>query len=176
MQILIAKRSMVLFMGIAFIFTVGTAPLAAQEMTKISGKMTLAAEMQNMVEIGDTEGHTFNFSVFEGTNSSTGTRKFMDGANVVNVAVSDLVKGNGTHQTYATISKKDDAIIAKCQGKNVAKMSAEGESMMTFEGTFTYVGGKGRYKNIQGKGTYKGKYISKKIYVVEWEGEYVIKK
>jgi len=176
MQTHTSKRPVALLIAIALLFTVGATSLMGQEMNKISGKMTLAAETQETVNIGDADGHTITFSVFEGTNFSIGVRKFMDGAHVVNVAFSDLVKYNGPHQTYTTISKKDDAVIAECQGKTMTKMSADGEPMVVFEGTFTYVGGKGLYKDIQGKGIYKGQYVSPKIYVVEWEGEYFVKK
>jgi hypothetical protein len=44
------------------------------------------------------------------------------------------------------------------------------------EGTFSYTKGTALFENIQGGGTYKGKYISEKTYIVEWEGEYFIKK
>lgn len=175
MEILTSKRPIAL-VAIVLLFTVSVTSLVAQKMTEVSGKMTLAAEMQEPMSIGDADDHTVTFSVFEGTNASTGSNKFMDGAHVVNVAFSDLVKYNGPHQTYTTVSKKDDAVIVKCQGKNTGIMSPDGEPIVTFEGTFSWIAGTGRFKGIQGNGTYKGQYISPKIYTIEWEGEYFIKK
>ncbi len=175
MQIIAGKRQVGLFVSILLIFFMLT-PLIAQEKKKISGKMTVAATKQEMVDIGDTKGHTVGFSIFEGTNFSTGAQKFMDGAHATNVAFGDFVMGSGPHQTYVTITQNDNAAIARCEGKSKATPSPDGTMMVTFEGTFTYVGGKGAFENIQGKGTYKGKYLAKNIYTAEWEGEYFIKK
>jgi len=175
MDILTSKRPIAL-VAIVLLFTVSVTSLKAQKLTKVSGKITVAAEVHEQMSIGDVDDHTVTFSVFEGTNASTGSNKFMDGAHAVNAAYSDLVQYNGPHQTYITLSKKDDAAIAKCQGKNAVIMSPDGEPIVTFEGTFSWIAGTGRFKGIQGNGTYKGQYISPKIYTVEWEGEYFIKK
>jgi len=175
MQVSAGKRSTVLFVSIILTFFV-LMPLMAQDKTKVSGTMTLAATKQEMAEIGDTKDHTVSYSIFEGTNFSTGAHKFMDGAQVTNISFNDLVMGSGPHQTYVTVAQKDNAIIAKCEGKSKTTLSPDGTMIVTFEGTFTYVGGKGAFENIQGKGTYKGKYLAKNIYTTEWQGEYFIKK
>jgi hypothetical protein len=148
----------------------------AQKMTEISGKFTLAATWQETVEIGDTEDHTVGFSVFEGANFNTGKNEFMDGAHIVNTAHNDIVKGNGSHQTYVKMSAGGDAVFAKSEGNTTTVLSEDGTPVTTFEGTFTYIGGKGAYENIYGGGTYKGKFITKNIYVVMWQAEYALKK
>ncbi len=176
MQVIAGKRSAVLFVCLVLIFVFGLTPLIAQEKMKVSGKMTLAVTKQETADIGDTEGHTLVFSTFEGTNFSTGAHKFMDGFHVTNNSFNDLVKGSGPHQAYVTVAKKDNALIAKCEGNSKTTTSPDGTMITTFEGTFTWVAGKGAFGNIQGKGSYKGKYISEKIYNVEWKGEYFTKK
>jgi hypothetical protein len=148
----------------------------AQKMTKISGKMTLAATMQERADIGDPEGHVVSLSVFEGSNVNTGTNKFMDGAYVANTASSDYIKGSGPHQTYVKMSANGDAAFAKCVGETKTVLTDDGTPVSTFEGSFTYVGGTGAYKNIHGGGTYKGTFIAKNVYVATWEGEYFIEK
>src|SRR5229473_8076155 len=50
---------------------------------KIAGKTTLTLTKQEVVEVGDTEGHTLGLGVWEGTNVSTGSHPFMDGAKIV---------------------------------------------------------------------------------------------
>jgi len=176
MQTYISKRSIVSSMCLALVLVFCTTPLMAQKMTKISGKMTLAATMQERADIGDTEGHIVSLSIFEGTNVNTGTNAFMDGAHVTNTAFVDYTKGNGSHQTYVKMSANDDAVFAKCEGRTTTVLSDDGTSVTTFEGTFTYVGGTGQFENIHGSGTYKGKYIATHIYVAMWDGEYYIKK
>jgi uncharacterized protein affecting Mg2+/Co2+ transport len=61
-------------------------------------------------------------------------------------------------------------------GKNATTISPEGKPVTTLEGSWTYTKGTGKYENIQGSGSYKGKLISRTIFIIEWEGEYFIKK
>ena len=156
------------------VYSVVSLDAIAQQMTKISGKMTLANIERQAYESGYTEGHSLALSQAEGINISTGANVFMDGAQVVNFSFADLVKGNGPHQGYVKLLKKDDAVISKWQGKITTIMSNEGIPITTFDGTFSYVKGLGKFNNIQGKGTFRGKFISKMIYTVEWEGEYSV--
>ena len=156
------------------VYSVVSLDAIAQQMTKISGKMTLANIERQVYESGYTEGHSLALSQAEGINISTGANVFMDGAQVVNFSFADLVKGNGPHQGYVKLLKKDDAVISKWQGKITTIMSNEGIPITTFDGTFSYVKGLGKFNNIQGKGTFRGKFISKMIYTVEWEGEYSV--
>lgn len=171
-----SKRSITSLFCAALILLLCTTPLMAQKMTKISGKMTVAATMQERAEIGDTEGHVVGFFIYEGTNVNTGTSEFMDGAHVMNTIYVDYIMGSGPHQTYVKMSTNGGAAFAKCEGETKTVLSDDDTPVVTFEGTFTYVGGTGAYENIHGGGTYKGKFIAEKIYVAMWEGEYSIKK
>ena len=130
--------------------------------------------LEEPMEVGDTEEHAMVLGHSEGTNTSTGENVFMDGAQIVNLSFSDLVKGNGPHQGYVEFTKGEDAVFAKWQGTVTTMMSDEGTPMMSFEGTFTYIGGMGQYMGIKGSGTYKGYFTSETEYMTEWEGEYAI--
>ena len=160
---------------IILVFSLGALEAIAQQMTKISGKMTCSYTDRQAFESGYTEGHSISLSESEGTNVSTGENVFMDGAQVVNLSFSDLVKGNGPHQGYVKLIKKDDAVFIKWQGKITTVISDEGTPLTKFDGTYSYIKGSGKFSNIQGGGTFQGKFISKNIYTVEWEGEYSVK-
>ena len=147
-----------------------------QKKTKIAGKHTFAYTTLNTINVGDTEGHIIVLSEYEGFNVSTGKNKFMDGAQDVGMGFSDLVKENGTDQGYGNFSLNGDVIFWKDQGKTATTLSPEGKPVTTSEGSWTYIKGTGKYENIQGSGTYKGKPISRTIFIAEWEGEYFIKK
>ena len=71
---------------------------------------------------------------------------------------------------------ESDAGSDALNARTKAVLSEDGTPVTTFEGTFTYISGKGAYENIYGNGTYKGKFITKNIYVVMWQAEYAIKK
>jgi len=175
MRILTSQRIMVLFISLALICGLCVSSLMAQQKFKIAGKATAAYTVREVVEVGDTEGHSLYLLKNEGFNESTGEHKFMDGAEVVWFAISDYIKGNGPHTVYLKMSLNDDVVCAKAEGKTTTILSPEGKPVTTFEGSFTFTKGTGKYKNIQGSCTYKGKLASSVIIINEWEGEYFIK-
>jgi len=48
---------------------------------------------------------------------------------------------------------------------------ANGQPRISFHGTWEQVKGTGKYQGTQGKGSYKGHYISQTDYVVDWVGQ-----
>ena len=171
-----AKKLFGLFISLILIFALGVTTSIAQQKIKVSGKHTFAYTKQYTINVGDTEGHIIALDEFEGFNVSAGEEKFMDGALDVGMTFQDLVMGNGTHQGYGNFSLNGDVIFWKHQGNTATTISPEGKPVTTFEGSWTYTKGTGKYENIQGSGTYKGKLMSRTIFIMEWEGEYFIKK
>jgi len=157
------------------VLAIGVMPLSAQERTKIAGKMTLTQPVRQMLDIGDTPGHQLVMAEAKGMNLSTGEHKFMDSTQAVNMAFDDLAQGNGPQQGYARLWQKADTVFIKWQGEVSTTLSAEKTAVTTFQGAWFYTKGTGQLHNIQGRGTYKGKFISQTDYVVDWEGEYSIK-
>ncbi len=94
----------------------------------------------------------------------------MADADVVNVELTDLVRGTGIHQGYYTMGKGGDTTVAQWQGKVTTTMSADQRPMTSFNGTWKYVHGAGRYAGIKGSGTYKGQFVAADRYAVTWEG------
>lgn len=176
MRILTSKLSTVLFINLFVFFALCATTSIAQQKIKVSGKHTMASTPGTTINVGDTEDHIISLSTFEGVNVSTGKNKFMDGALDIGMTFADLVKGKGSHQGYGNFSLNGDVIFWKHQGKTETTLSPEGKPVTTSEGSFTWTKGTGKYENIQGGGTYKGKDISKTITIIEWEGEYFIKK
>ena len=175
MRILPSRRLTVLFISIALIFGLCVSSLMAQQKFKIAGKITAAYTVREVVEVGDIEGHSLYLLKNEGFNESTGEHKFMDGAETVWFGIADYIKGNGSHTVYTKLSLNDNVVYAKAEGKTTTILSPEGKPVTTFEGSFTFTKGTGKYKNIQGSCNYKGKLVSSVIIVNEWEGEYFIK-
>lgn len=148
----------------------------AQQKTKVSGTTTAAVTEEKMFEIGDVEGHAMVLSKQEGVNLSKGTNPFMDGAQVINISADDIIKGTGKHQSYVKYFKMMDTVYAKCEGKSTMTVAPDGTPNMSIEGTFAWIKGTGKYQNIQGIGSYKGKFISRTIWTLDWQGEYSFKK
>ena len=171
-----AKKLIGLFISLVLIFALGVTTLIAQQKIKVTGKVTFALTIQDSINVGDTEGHMISLSELDGFNVSAGEEKFMDGSQFVSMGFDDLVMGNGTHQGYGNFSLNEDVIFWKYRGNTVTTISSEGKPVTTLEGSFTFTNGTGKYENIQGSGTYKGKPMSRTITIMEWEGEYFIKK
>ena len=146
--------------------------LYAEQPTKISGKITAEITRQDTVAVGDTEGHNMYLQVSDGTNSSTGEEGFMAGALIHNVAFADIVRGNGVHQGYVKFTKGGSSAFAGWEGKVTTTLTSDSTSVISHEGTFSYIGGTGRFENIKGGGKYSGRYTSTGGYVTEWQGEY----
>jgi len=163
---------------LALIAAVAVTTSIAQQKSehKIAGKSTFTLSKQEVIEVGDTEGHTLGIAVWEGTNVSTGSHPFMDGAKIVVMGFGDLVKGTGPDQGYDRMTKDGDTAFVRYSGKVTATSSGGAITGVTYEGKFSWISGTGQFQGIQGGGTYKGKMTSEKTDVVEWEGEYTIKK
>jgi len=146
------------------------------EKFKVSGKQTCAYNKLERIEVGDIDGHMVSYMVSEGVNVSTGNVIFFNGAQLVSIITSDIVYFNGVFQGYTKFTNKGDNLFSKFEGNITNTLSAEGNHVQSMEGTFTFIGGTGQYENIHGTGIFKGRYLSKIIYVNEWEGEYWIER
>lgn len=144
---------------------------------KVAGKQTIAYTRQDRANVGDIEGHMVSLIESEGVNLSTGETEYMNGAQVFNVVTSDLVNFNGPIQGYSITKKKEDSVFGKFDGKISTTISADGTPVAVIEDVhLTWIKGTGQFKNIKGVAVAKGRYISKNIYLVDWEGEYWIEK
>jgi hypothetical protein len=110
------KRWLAAIVCLSLIIALVVATAMAQKKHEIAGKMTMVYPTQERLEVGDTEGHVLSFGVAEGTNECISKYKFMDGAQAVNMAYSDLVQGNGPHQGYLKLTLGEDAVFFKWEG------------------------------------------------------------
>jgi len=170
MQILKSKKLLLLLISISAIFVLGVTTSLAQEKIKNKGKRFGTFESKASIKVDDTEGHTLGAGSGKGVDVIQNSIFF-------SWSTLDLVKGNGTHQGYGKVIQKDGSIaFNRFQGKVSTTMSPKGRPLVTFEGTWSFTKGTGKWKNVQGNGTYKGKYIGPGIFTYDWEGEYFIKK
>ena len=146
-----------------------TPALQAEEKTVKSQAIRHLTKME-VVKVG--EGHII------GVSERSGLAIFEDGEVATTTAQStfDSMQGSGTHQGYAQYVFEDGSTyVAKYQGTS---KSADGGKTATFEGTFDYVSGTGRFEGIKGNGSYNGKrYLPGKDggdYVVDVTGTYTV--
>ena len=170
MRIIKSKRLMLLVISLASIFALGVTTSLAQEKTKIAGKRYGVHTKREVIKLDDTKGHVLVLSESKGIDVATG-------AQFVSGTFGDYVKGNGPHWGHGKAIYPDGSVVfSTMKMKVTTTLSPEGKPITTFEGTFSLTKGTGKYENIQGGGTVKGKIIGPGIYTYDYEGEYSIKK
>ncbi len=148
--------------------------LYAGSMTKVEGEMTMEMSGSDSLAVPDAQGHHMYLQVYEGTNVSTGDNEFMAGATLHNTSFADVAQGNGAHQGYVEFTKDGSRTFAKWEGTITTTVAADSTMIRSFEGEFSFIGGTGELENIQGAGTYTGRYTSKTTLTADWKGEYTL--
>lgn len=128
-----------------------TAPSAwADKTVKVKGRVVYHIVKVDLMDVGDAPGHVLALAEQRGL-LTTDTGEVGTWSTKV---VLDLRNGTGTHQAY-TVTMFEDKSTMITQGKGATTAHPDGSS--AFEGTFTYIGGTGRYAGIAGGGSYAGK-------------------
>jgi hypothetical protein len=147
--------------------------LTAQAQTKISGASQCnKPDQQNSVEVGDKPGHVFMI----GKQSCTWT-KAMEVGGVTDKsyesAIFSEISGTKGHDHGFAVDTYDngDKGFVRWQGATTLK---DGQAVGQ-EGTWSFAGGTGKLKGIQGKGTYKCTAAGDGA-TCEVEGEYTLPK
>jgi hypothetical protein len=85
----------------------------------------------------------------------------------------DSVAGTGTHRGYYTNRLKNgDTEYGSFEGTFKSTFKEDGSWEMTmWEGIYKVIGGTGKFKNIKGSGTYRGKATAEEGALTEFEGE-----
>lgn len=69
----------------------------------------------------------------------------------------NTVAGNGVHRGYEVqVFRNGDSAYTKYEGTHKVITKEDGGWEVTYEGTQSYLGGTGTYKDIRGEGTYRG--------------------
>lgn len=70
----------------------------------------------------------------------------------------NTVGGDGTHKGYEVlIFKNGDVAYSQYEGTHKVTVKEDGAWEVNYEGTQSFIGGTGMYKNIKGPGTYTGR-------------------
>ena len=174
-----ASTSKAAVLATAFLAALGVAfclnAVSAGSGTAASGNMSATYAKKDAVPVGDPKmGHVLMLTMAKGKNANTSGGDFLDGAEFTNVEISDLDRGNGPHQGYATFSNGADSAVAKWQGQVTTVLNADNTPNTTFKGEWSYVSGSGKYAGLKGNGTYSGRITSEQTYEVNWKGSYVL--
>jgi hypothetical protein len=138
---------------------------------RTGGTFTMTYTQQQVTPMGDVEGHIVIAGQAAGTGRSAGASPFMDGAVVTQVSLTELTQGSGPDQGYIVESKDGETSSTRYTGSVKTVPGPDGQPLTTFEGTWTKLGGSGRYAGVTGAGRYRGRMTAPNASVIEWEGE-----
>jgi hypothetical protein len=83
----------------------------------------------------------------------------------------DSIAGSGSHRgRWIGTDKDGDKFYSQFEGTHKTVVKEDGSWETTWEGKWQWMGGAGKYKNIKGSGSYKGK-ATPKGFINEDEGE-----
>jgi hypothetical protein len=138
-------------LAVAIITAFVAVPLAsAEKIVQEKGRTVFHVVKVEAVQVGDVPGHVVGVADQRGLIfPDTGEVGTWSGK-----VIFDLTNGTGTSQTYAVITLEDKSTMINL---NKTVVTARSDGTSTFEGTFTYIGGTGRFAGIQGTGSYTGK-------------------
>jgi hypothetical protein len=162
-------------LSLVFLMTMALAAFATAQ-TKIAGTLQCAkSDPSHSIEVGDKPGHVMVVEKAACTWAKPlemGGSQTKDGVSVQTMEVSGgKSSGSGTH--WGTMVSGDKYFV-RFQGK--ATLDKDGV-VQSVNGTWSYTGGTGKLKGLQGKGTYKsGKANADGGSTVEIEGDYKLPK
>jgi len=122
---------------------------AGEKTEKFKGRHITQITKMHVIKVGDVEGHIVGIFQRRGLNFINGEVSLYKGSGTF-----DFIKGKGTAEGYAQITYEDGSTTV---GKFQGTMEPLKGKRSTGKGTFTYVGGSGRFEGIKGGGPWTSK-------------------
>ena len=141
--------------------------------TQVSGTLKCGgnkADIQNTVEVGDHPGHLL--LVGKGTCTWNAPLEIagLKSAAYTGASTTEVNGAKFQDRGYAVITMENgDKVYARNLDMGT---TTEGGKASTYEGTWSFTGGTGKFKGTKGKGTYKGSGATDGITTAQIEGEY----
>ncbi len=124
---------------------------------------------RTVVSPGDDPKHELTLTIRRDTTTSSDP-DFNETEQIV-YEQSDSVEGTGTHRGYfRRLFKNGDTGYGPYEGTHKTTVKEDGSRETTWEGTYKFTGGTGKFKNVKGGGTYRGKATAQGA-STEFEGE-----
>ena len=134
--------------GILFIAALLLVPAtqARAKSEKVEGRSFTQITRIHVIKVGDVDGHVIGVFERRGLGSVNG-----EVAKYLNRGMFDYIKGKGTAEGYTTYTFEDGSTtVAKFQGT----VTPTKDKRSTAKGTYSYIGGSGRFEGIKGGGSW----------------------
>jgi hypothetical protein len=140
----------------------------------VSGKAIFLITPATRISLGAPEDdHVMVHSSERGTQLEFNGSELLKDCSLLRTSTCDLVRGRGNCFGYHIFESSDgDRLLAKFSGVLLPESSSDKKPPeAVVRGTWIYVKGSGKFANVKGGGSYRGRYISKTEYTLEWSGE-----
>ena len=154
-------------------FTILALGMWASAQTKISGTQTCAKpDPLYTVQVGDTAKHVLSMSQTKCTWPKPIEMEGVQTKDDVGTTVSDVRGTNSRDHGYDVSNMSNgDKLFVRFQSTTKVK-----DGVPEVEGKWNFTGGTGKFKNLKGGGTFKGKGNADGSSTADIEGEYTIGK
>jgi hypothetical protein len=129
---------------------------------------------QTLVPLGPGDDPKHELVVLKiGRHTTTSPDPDWNGTEQIIYEQDDDVAGTGTHRAYyVRLHKNGDTEYGTYEGTHKTTNKEDGSWLeTTWEGTWKAIGGTGKFKNIKGSGTYRGKATAAEGAITDFEGE-----
>ncbi len=140
---------------------------------KITGRATFSMTHLVTIPVGVSSAeHTLLHTMDQASQFDLSSDLFAD-CSIERTTTCDMVHGRGTCFGYQTLISSDgDRLVTKYSGiiqpdSGVDKKPPD----LIVHGTWVVINGSGKFANVHGGGTYRGRYTSTQQYALEWSGE-----
>ena len=139
-------------------------------MSSITGSFSGKITKHSPMSLGDQSNHELSIAEVNGTQKSDDP--LWNGSKITYWGVTDLINGKGSQRGYYNNVHPDG-------GRDFGTFEGQvslADGSMTVEGNFTFTGGDGQYKGINGGGTFKTVTKSESEVEASWQGQYELVK
>jgi len=113
---------------------------------KVEGRAITQITKMHVIKVGDVDGHVIGAFERRGLGFING-----EVTTYLNRGMFDYIKGKGTAEGYTTYTFEDGSTtVAKFQGT----VTPTKDKRSTAKGTYSYIGGSGRFEGIKGGGSW----------------------
>jgi hypothetical protein len=169
MKRFLSKIGVVSLMVVFAIISLSFLTQAEKKKITISGKRPLGYISETNTYPGDVSGHQLSQTVY--SYDITSSDPDFNGIKTRNQSQVDSIAGKGTFKEYLVyFHKSGDESYVKYEGTFTTNAKEGGAWETPYEGKSEFTGGTGKFKNIKGSGTFKGK-VTPEGSAWDWEGE-----
>jgi hypothetical protein len=147
------------------------APALAAE--KVAGSATFSMTHPLTIPVGESGAEHTLWHTLDRASRIESSGELCANCATERTTTCDIVRGRGSCFGYQTaLSSEGDRLITKYSGGIEPQSGDDPKATdLSLRGTWVVISGSGKFLNVRGGGTYRGRFISEHEYTLEWSGQ-----